>query len=40
MLQGSLMSGTDVLLLSLYALDFVVLILVMALWRFRTKELV
>ncbi len=40
MLEGTLMSGTDVLLLSLYALDFVVLMLLLALWRFRRKELV
>jgi len=40
MLQGTLISGKDVALLSLYALDFVVLMLVLALWRFRNKELV
>lgn len=40
MLQGTLMNGKDVLLLSLYAVDFVVLMLLLALWRFRTKELV
>jgi Cu-processing system permease protein len=39
-LAGTLLSGKDVLLLSLYALDFVVLMLLLALWRFRTKELV
>ncbi len=40
MLQGTLVSGHDIVLLSLYAVDFVVLMLVLALWRFRTKELV
>jgi len=40
MLQGTLVSGHDVFILSLYALDFVILMLVLALWRFRTKELV
>jgi Cu-processing system permease protein len=40
MLEGTLVSGKDVLLLTLYAFDFVVLMLVLALWRFRTKELV
>jgi ABC-type transport system involved in multi-copper enzyme maturation permease subunit len=40
MVQGTLVSGNDVLLLSLYALDFVILMLVFAQWRFRTKELV
>jgi ABC-type transport system involved in multi-copper enzyme maturation permease subunit len=40
MLQGTLMSGNDVLLLSLYAVDFIILMMLLALWRFRTKELV
>ena len=40
MLQGALMNGKDVVLLSLYAVDFVILMLLFALWRFRTKELV
>jgi len=39
-LEGSLISGRDVLFLSLYALDFVAIMLLLALWRFRTKELV
>jgi ABC-type transport system involved in multi-copper enzyme maturation permease subunit len=39
-LQGTLVSAKNVLLLSVYALDFVILMLVFALWRFRTKELV
>jgi ABC-type transport system involved in multi-copper enzyme maturation permease subunit len=39
-LEGSLINGRDVLFLSLYALDFVVIILLLALWRFRTTELV
>ena len=40
MLQGTVLNGRDVLLLSLYAADFVILMLLLALWRFRTKELV
>jgi ABC-type transport system involved in multi-copper enzyme maturation permease subunit len=40
MMQGALIGGKEVLLLSLYAGDFVVLMLLLALWRFRTKELV
>jgi hypothetical protein len=40
MLGGTLVSGKDVLLLSLYAADFVILMMLFALWRFRTKELV
>jgi ABC-type transport system involved in multi-copper enzyme maturation permease subunit len=39
-MQGSLINGREVLLLSLYAIDFIVLMLLVALWRFRTKELV
>ena len=39
-LAGSLISGREVLVLSFYAVDFVVLMLLVALWRFRTKELV
>ncbi len=39
-LQGTLISGEDVGLLTLYAADFVVLMLLLALWRFRTKEIV
>ena len=39
-LQGTLVNGRDVAFLSLYALDFVVLMLLLALWRFRRKELV
>jgi ABC-type transport system involved in multi-copper enzyme maturation permease subunit len=37
-LQGSILKGSDVLLLSLYALDFVGIMLLFALWRFQTKE--
>ncbi|MGD0815200.1 MAG: ABC transporter permease subunit [Verrucomicrobiota bacterium] len=37
-LQGSIMKGTDVILLTLYALDFIVLMLLLALWRFQKKE--
>lgn len=37
-LQGSMMKERDVLLLTLYALDFVTLMLLLAWWRFRTKE--
>jgi len=39
-LMGTLVSGKDVLVLSIYAVDFVILMLIFALWRFRTKELV
>jgi ABC-type spermidine/putrescine transport system permease subunit II len=39
-LQGSLMNSRDVAFLSLYAIDFVAIMLLLALWRFRTKELV
>lgn len=38
--QGTLMHAHDVVLLSLYALDIVVIMLLLALWRFRHKELV
>jgi ABC-type transport system involved in multi-copper enzyme maturation permease subunit len=37
-LQGSIMKGTDVILLTLYAFDFIVLMLLLALWRFQKKE--
>jgi len=37
-LGGSLMSGHDVVLLTLYAADFIVLMLLLAWWRFQTKE--
>ncbi len=37
-LNGSLLSGHDVFLLTLYAADFVVLMLLLAWWRFQTKE--
>jgi ABC-type transport system involved in multi-copper enzyme maturation permease subunit len=40
MLGGTLVSGKDVLLLSLYAADFIILMMLLARWRFRTKELV
>ncbi len=39
-LQGSLINWKDVLFLSLYAADFVAIMLMLALWRFRTKEVV
>lgn len=39
-LEGSLINSKDVIFLSLYAADFVVIMLLLALWRFRTKELV
>ncbi len=39
-LQGSLLNLKDITFLSLYAADFVVIMLLLALWRFRTKELV
>ena len=37
-LTGSLMNENDVLLLTLYALDFVILMLLFAWWRFQGKE--
>jgi len=39
-LEGSLINFKDVVYLSLYATDFVIIMLLLALWRFRTKELV
>ena len=39
-LEGSLINLKDVVFLSLYAADFVVIMLLLALWRFRTKELI
>ena len=38
--QGTLIDWKDVALLSLYAFDFVAIMLLLAIWRFRTKELV
>lgn len=38
--EGSIIRAKDVGFLSLYALDFVIMMLLFALWRFRTKELV
>lgn len=40
LLSGTLIDAKDVLLLTAYAADFVVLMLLLALWRFRTKELI
>lgn len=37
-LQGSVLKGNDVVLLTLYALDFIICMLLLAWWRFRTKE--
>jgi ABC-type transport system involved in multi-copper enzyme maturation permease subunit len=37
--QGTLVNWRDVALLSLYAFDFVAIMLLLAIWRFRTKEL-
>jgi ABC-type transport system involved in multi-copper enzyme maturation permease subunit len=37
--QGTLINWQDVALLSLYAFDFVAIMLLLATWRFRTKEL-
>jgi ABC-type transport system involved in multi-copper enzyme maturation permease subunit len=37
-LQGSMLQGRDVFLLTLYALDFIILMLLLAWWRFQTKE--
>jgi ABC-type transport system involved in multi-copper enzyme maturation permease subunit len=39
-LQGTPVDWKDVALLSLYALDFVIIMLLLTLWRFKTKELV
>jgi hypothetical protein len=39
-LQGSLIDWKNVSFLSLYAADFVVIMLMLSLWRFRAKELV
>jgi ABC-type transport system involved in multi-copper enzyme maturation permease subunit len=39
-LQGTLISFKEVVFLSLYAADFVIIMLLLALWRFRKKELV
>ncbi len=39
-LEGRLVDWKDVALLSLYAFDFVAIMLLLAIWRFRTKELV
>ena len=39
-LQGTMLNLKDVAFLSLYAADFIVIMLLLALWRFRTKELV
>jgi ABC-type transport system involved in multi-copper enzyme maturation permease subunit len=40
LLQGTVIRPHDVAMLSLYALDFVIIMLLLALWRFRSKELV
>ncbi|HTV40172.1 MAG TPA: hypothetical protein VMF08_06340 [Candidatus Sulfotelmatobacter sp.] len=37
-LTGSLMNENDVVLLTLYAADFIVLMLLLAWWRFQSKE--
>ncbi len=37
-IQGDLMDGHDVFMLILYALDFIVLMLLLAWWRFQRKE--
>jgi hypothetical protein len=37
-LQGSILKGTDVILLTLYAFDFIILMLLVALWLFQKKE--
>ena len=39
-LQGELVVGKDVLFLTLYAADFVIIMLLLALWRMQRKELV
>ncbi len=38
--SSSLMDVKDVVLLSLYTIDFIAIVLLFALWRFRSKELV
>ena len=40
MLSGTLVNAADVGWLTLYATDFIAIMLVLAWWRFRTKELV
>jgi ABC-type transport system involved in multi-copper enzyme maturation permease subunit len=37
-LNGNIMKGGDVLWLTLYALDFIILMLLLAWWRFQRKE--
>jgi ABC-type transport system involved in multi-copper enzyme maturation permease subunit len=39
-LQGTLIKWQDMVYLSLYAADFVIIMLLLALWRFHSKELV
>ncbi len=39
-LLGSLVRPQDVILLTLYALDFTAIMILLSLWRFRTKELI
>jgi ABC-type transport system involved in multi-copper enzyme maturation permease subunit len=39
-LQGTLTRASDVGFLTLYALDVIIIMLILALWRFRNKELV
>ena len=39
-MRGSLMDTKDAVFLSLYALDVIAIVLLFALWRFRSKELV
>src|SRR5439155_5904230 len=39
-LQGTLIDWKDVALLSLYAFDFVAVMLLLAIWGFRSKDLV
>lgn len=39
-LQGSLIQWKEIVILTLYAVDMVVIMLLLALWRFRSKELV
>jgi ABC-type transport system involved in multi-copper enzyme maturation permease subunit len=36
--QGNVLKGSDVVLLTLYAVDFIILMLLLSWWRFRTKE--
>ena len=38
--EGTIVSASEVGWLTLYAIDFVVVMLLLSLWRFRKKEIV